>query len=300
MTASADGVFACPACRVSLASDGDKLECPGCGTTYPSANGIRMLAPAAGAGAHKEQQESYFDLHTEADWELVRPAGAPRFHEWLIREKFSRAIEPIGASLHGATVLVVCGGSGMDAEFLADAGAATITSDLSNATALRAADRARRSHAAFASIVADAEQLPFRDRSVDIVYVHDGLHHLEEPERGLQEMCRVAREAVVISEPARSAITRAAVKCGLAEDVEEAGNVVARLDPSSVAQFLRRQGFDVARCGRYAMLYRHRPGRPMRFLSSPVVFQLAVLAFRAANAIVGRFGNKLVVVGVRR
>jgi ubiquinone/menaquinone biosynthesis C-methylase UbiE len=44
--------------------------------------------------------------------------------------------------------------------------------------------------------VADAERLPFPDRSIDVVYVHDGLHHLARPEAGLAEMTRVARLAV--------------------------------------------------------------------------------------------------------
>ena len=269
--------------------------------SYPSVDGVAVLSPSRSGGeTHKAQQEAFFDTHPETRWEIERPAGAPRFHAWLLREKFRRATDGIGVSLPGATVLVICGGSGMDAEFLADEGALAITSDLALGTALRAAERARGSRATFLSIVADAERLPFQDRSVDIVYVHDGLHHLEEPGLGLAEMCRVARRGVVVSEPALSAITRLAVKCGLAEDVEEAGNVVARLQARHVAEFLRRQGFDVVRCARYAMLYRHRPGIPMRVLSARGVFPVAVLAYRIVNSVVGRFGNKLVVVGVRR
>ena len=299
MSPDTDHLLACPTCRTLLHSHEDELSCTTCGTTYPRVDGIPLLAPHAIDETHKAEQEAFFTDHADATWDLVRPAGAPRFHEWLIREKFRRATEDIGVFLEGTSMLVVCGGSGMDAEFLAAEGAVTVTSDLSYGTALRAAERARRGRAGFASIVGDAERLPFGERSFDFVYVHDGLHHLEDPQRGLEEMCRVARIGVLISEPARSAITRVAVKCGLAQDVEEAGNVVARLEPATVVRFLRLRGFEVVRCARYAMLYRHRPRLPMRILSAPVVFQAAVLAFRSLNAVFGRFGNKLVVVAVR-
>lgn len=260
-----------------------------------------MLASATSEeDAHKIQQGAFYDEHSDDGWEIERPAGAPRFHRWLLREKFRKAIKGVGLPLRNATVLVICGGSGMDAEFLASEGAVAITSDLALGTALRAAERARRSSTGFTSIVADAERLPFQDRSVDIVYVHDGLHHLEDPELGLAEMCRVARVGVMVSEPARASLTRLAVMCGIAQEIEDAGNVVARLETDRMRSFLGQQGFGVARCARYAMFYRHHPGLPTRVLSAPGLFEFAVVGFRIANAVLGRIGNKLVVVGVRR
>lgn len=50
----------------------------------------------------------------------------------------------------------------------------------------------------------DAENLPFPDESFDITFCSNLLHHLENPERTMQEMKRVAREYVIISEPNRS------------------------------------------------------------------------------------------------
>ena len=48
-------------------------------------------------------------------------------------------------------------------------------------------------------IVADIEHLPFTDRSFDVVLVHDGLHHLEQPRTGLTEMARVASHWVSVT-----------------------------------------------------------------------------------------------------
>ena len=96
-------------------------------------------------------------------------------------EKFRRSVKGVEDRLPGATLLTVCGGSGMDAEFLAQQGAVVIASDLSLGAAQRAVERGRRAGLPIEAVVADAEHLPFADRSVDIVYVHDGLHHLSDP-----------------------------------------------------------------------------------------------------------------------
>src|SRR5207249_11192752 len=110
-------------------------------------------------------------------------------------------------------------------------------------------------------IVADVEHLPFADRSVDLVYVHDGLHHLGDPSTGLKEMARVAAKAISVNEPARALATAASVRLGLALEREEAGNLVARLKPHEIQSMLIAQGFRIVCAQRYAMYYRHHPGR---------------------------------------
>lgn len=188
----------------------------------------------------------------------------------------------------------------MDAELLVGAGASVITSDLSLGAARRAQERTRRHGVDFDAIVAEVERLPFADCSVDIAYVHDGLHHIEDPLAGLREMARVARKAVCVTEPADALVTSFAVKVGFALEREEAGNRVARLQLADVSRALEAEGFRVTRAKRYGMFYRHEPGPAMRALSRPVLFPLAMICFRLLNAAVGRFGNKLAVQAVRR
>ena len=118
---------------------------------------------------------------------------------------------------------------------------------------------------------------------------------------GLAEMTRVARSAVSVSEPARAAITALAARAGLALEREESGNSVARLDAETVEAELETGGFRVLQSRRYAMYYRHEPGRVVRLLSrNPGLFTVGTTSFRVANALTGRFGNKLAVVAVRR
>jgi hypothetical protein len=248
--------------------------------------------------SHKDRQAAHFDREMAGEFETTRPHGTVRLYEWLLREKFRRAVAPLGVRLDGTTALVVCGGSGMDAEFLHERGAAVITSDISIGAARRARERSRRAGLGLLSIVADVERLPLPDGAVDLAYVHDGLHHLERPELGMGEMARVGR-AVSITEPARAAGTQIAVKLGLALNKEESGNVVARLNPADVSAELEKLGFRTLARGRYLMYYRHEPGRVFGLLSRPGVFALARTSWRAGNAVFGRWGNKMTVVARR-
>jgi SAM-dependent methyltransferase len=250
---------------------------------------------------YKNKQTKHFDHEVAPEFEIMRPHGTPNLYRWLLEEKFRRGTAGVASSLNGngATALVVCGGSGMDAEFLTSTGAQVITSDISIGAAKRARQRADRYGLPIMAIVADVERLPFRDRAVGLAYVHDGLHHLADPATGLREMTRVAAKAISINEPARAAATTAAVRLGLAVDREEAGNLVVRLTPGDIEVMLTTQGFRVVCAQRYAMYYRHEPGRLFALLSSRVCFPVARIAFQILNRIAGRLGNKLTVQAVR-
>lgn len=305
-------LLACPVCGGALAFatvPPDRLACVSCGVEYSSHLEIPILLPPelqtpAGANPtvpeHKAGQVAFFDQDPADDFGVTRPRGAPALYGWLLEEKFRRSVLGLEGLLPGATALTVCGGSGLDAEFLARAGARVILSDISLGVVLQARERALRYGLEIALLVADAEALPFRDASIDLVYVHDGLHHLERPAEGLAEMARVARRAVSVTEPAAAAVTNAAVRIGAAEVVEEAGNRVRRLTLDEIESELSARGFRALRPHRYAMYYRHWPGKGVRALSAPLLFPVAKTAFRAVNRTVGRFGNKLAVQAVRR
>ena len=302
-----------------LHAEGDRYDCSACGRTYPVADGTPIFVEEGAAqhdeldhlqrdrehrhassnDAHKAAQTAFFDRTDLAEFEIERPVGSPGLYRFFLTEKFRRSLEPFNGRLDGWTALAVCGGSGMDAEFLASAGATVISSDLSLGAAQRVRARADRHGVAITPIVADVEHLPFVDRSIDLVYVHDGLHHLENPVAGIAEMARVARRAVCINEPARAVATAISVRLGLSLDREEAGNKVARLETASTTSALEATGFHIVRADRYAMYYHHVPGRLTELLSRPMVLPLAIAWWRLANRLVGRFGNKLTVVALR-
>jgi uncharacterized protein YbaR (Trm112 family) len=299
-------LLACPACHHDLTWSRSECRCAGCGRAYHIDDGIPVLLLDDEAAQHdelehfhgheqKREQAAYFDRDEAAEFEVNRPHGTPELYAWLLAEKFRRSIVAVRQMLPGATVLAVCAGSGMDAEFLAAAGARVISSDISLGAARRARQRAQRYGLELVPIVADIEHLPFAARAVDLVYVHDGLHHLERPFSGLIEMARVAARAVSITEPAEAAVTRVAIKLGLSLEREEAGNRVARLTLEAIESALRAAGFRTLHGERYGMYYKHAPGAVFRQLSRPPVLPLVKGAYWAVNAVAGGLGNKLTV-----
>lgn len=289
------GALRCPRCGSELLGDAQMLTCGGCGETYEVVDGVPRIV--AGISAQSRDQASWFDENEDAEWEIERPAGGTRLYRWQIEEKLRRSLA--GLSGVTGTGLVVCGGSGMEAEYLARRGFAVVTADISAGAASRAAERGRRHGAEIVPVVADAARLPFADRSFDLVYVHDGLHHLDDPFAALAEMARVARRAVSVNEPADAAVTQLAARVGLAELVEEAGNRVERLSIHATSSALAQHGFRVVHARRYALLYRHTPGAASRVLSMSAVFPTARRALRAAALVAGPVGNKLTVQAVR-
>jgi SAM-dependent methyltransferase len=294
--------FACPVCNASGRLSDGGLVC-GAGHFFAFDDGIPVLLldDAGAPDAHKRQQAEYFDTGASEAWEVERPRGGPQFHAWLLGEKFRRSIRGITSLLEGSSVLTVCGGSGMDGELLARAGSATVVvADISPEAAKRVVERSKRHHVELVPIVADVERLPFSDRSFDVVYVHDGLHHLEDPIRGLAEMMRVARRAISLTEPAIALATRIGVKFGWAATVEEAGNEVKRLRIRDVTRALSAAGFGIVVAERYGMYYAHAPGRASRLLSEEPLFTIARSVLTAANGVAGdAIGNKMTIQAVR-
>jgi ubiquinone/menaquinone biosynthesis C-methylase UbiE/uncharacterized protein YbaR (Trm112 family) len=300
--------LACPDCSdpgLTPASGG--LECSACGARYPVVDGrIPVLAADGRAGRYGEaaetrtaRQVAFFDHEAKPEYEVMRPHGVPVVFGSLLVEKLRRGVQGLEACLPGGTALTVCGGSGMDAEYLARRGARVACADLSLGAARRADHRARRFGLELAPMVADAQRLPCGDRSFDLVYVHDGLHHLEDPLGAISEMARVASRGVSVNEPAEARLTAVAVRIGLAQNEEEAGNVVRRLRPEEVAEVVRSRGFEPLVAERYAMLYRHEAGPLYRLLSRPAVSGVALSALRAGDRLLGRVGNKLSVRAIR-
>lgn len=294
-------LLVCPRCHGDLEWRPRELHCRACSGVYAVEDGIAILrsADSGDTAAHKEQQASFFDA-ADPEFEITRPHGSPWLYRWLLGEKFRRSLSGLHSLPEQPTAVAVCGGSGMDAEFVARTGASVVSVDISLGAARRARERAERFGLDVLPVVADIEALPFRDCSVDLAYVHDGLHHLVSPPAGLREMARVARTAVSVNEPARAAATRAAIRIGLSVETEEAGNRVERVDPDSVVLALEQDGFSVVRCERYAMVYRHEPGRAARVLSLPPLRAPTRATLALFNRLLGRLGNKLTVQAVRR
>jgi len=253
------------------------------------------------ADAIKASQAAYYDHQVEdPEFEINRPHGESRLYSYLMDFKFNRVINLLGQSLHGSKVLVVCCGSGMDAEYLARRGARVIAMDISSGCLARARVRAGRYGVDYMLVKGDAENLPFRDSSFDYAFVHDGLHHLPEPERAIREMARVAQRGILITEPADANVTKLLIRSRVMKPYEEAGNYVIRFDARRLEPLCRDLGFDHISSSRYLVKYGHPPGRWWRRLDAAPLFNLSRVAFWVLGVkLFGRWGNKMAFVAER-
>ena len=110
----------------------------------------------------KAAQAAYYDHEVEnLEFEINRPHGESRLYRYLMGFKFAKLTALLAAKLGGADVLVVCCGSGMDAEYVVHAGGKVVALDISFGCLSRARTRAERYGLDYALIRADAENLPF-------------------------------------------------------------------------------------------------------------------------------------------
>ena len=245
----------------------------------------------------RARQIAFYAL-LDAEDEIERPRHYPRFVRFLLEEKLRRSLALL-EQVTSIDALCVCGGSGMDAEWLARLGIRPTILDLSPEALARARVRARRHGFQVTLVRGDAARLPFSDGSYGLALVHDGLHHLDVPYRAIDEMVRVARHELVVMEPSRAALTRLAVAVGLAADVEPAGNVVRRLSASRCRARLQASGWRHVRSARDFVYYQRWTFGIYRLANRAPVFPAFVLLYRLLNLAVGRWGNSLKVVARR-
>lgn len=124
-------------------------------------------------------------------------------------------------------VLVVCGGK-RDRDVLFENGFTDVT--VTNVdTEMRAElDPFKWEHQ-------DVEHLTYEDGAFDVVMVNDGLHHCYSPHRGLLQMYRAARRAVLVFENRDSLALNVAKKLGMTEDYEVEAVTFSGYDSGGVA-----------------------------------------------------------------
>ena len=257
---------------------------------------IRVMADST-----KASQADYYDHGVEdPEFEINRPHGESRFYRYLMDFKYRRVLQLLGKPVSGKKVLVVCCGSGMDAEYLVRSGASVVAVDISHGCLERARLRASRYHLQYELVRADAETLPFCDGAFEYGFVHDGLHHLSSPDRALAELARVATRGLLVSEPANANVTNFLIRLNLVKRYEDAGNYVMRLEPKQLESLCQSLGFDRTASSRYLVKYGHPPGRWWRLLDREPLFGMTRAIFNLFGvAAFGRWGNKLAFVAER-
>jgi SAM-dependent methyltransferase len=128
---------------------------------------------------------------------------------------FGRHMAPCG--IDPAESVLVVGGSAEDARMMVGLGFSDLT-----VTNLAPSVPTWEDLPGVKLEAADAEDIPLPDRSFDMVFVHESLHHCRSPHRALCEMARVARRHVVMLEPNESRLMSALTRLGLSSPYETA------------------------------------------------------------------------------
>jgi ubiquinone/menaquinone biosynthesis C-methylase UbiE len=197
------------------------------------------------------------------------------------------------------SVLVICAGLGGEGTFFVNRGCGTVfVADFS----LNAMAKATESPG-LVPLVGDAEQLPVGDRSVDLVVVQDGLHHLRRPTVGFTEMLRVARRGVLMVEPHTGAIATAlGTRWEQGVTAPDVVNFVFRWDRELVEQVLRSYLLKEPVAVRPLQLWDHR--RSVGALAERVPaararLPVAKVVYGVLQRVAGGLGNQMVAVIVR-
>lgn len=89
-------------------------------------------------------------------------------------------------------------------------------------------------------IVSNNQMLSFKDNSIDYVIVGTCLHHLKEPVRGLYELLRITKYALIVNEPNDTWLTRFFERLGWAQEYEiEHRNYVYRFRKREVEKICK-------------------------------------------------------------
>jgi SAM-dependent methyltransferase len=182
---SAFALLACPACAGAL--DG-ALRCAGCGTSWPTPDGIARLRQDADA-----RTENVRAFYNAAPFPGYPPNDSL---SWLRaragRSAFARLLDD---SIPGDARIVEVGcGTGQTSLYLARADRQVVALDLSReALKLGAAAARRYGIDSIAFVEADLNRLPLRDGVFDVVYSSGVLHHTPDPRAAFARIARAVR-----------------------------------------------------------------------------------------------------------
>lgn len=193
----------CPACGgTELAVEADRLACA-CGARHPVDRG-RMVAalfgPASASAPKADIAKWWGDLYeqiyapTDRKLDAASLAAMLDDTEDLFEKRELLPAVEMPAHLHGQSVLEIGPGGGAHSCLFKRRGASVtavdITPERAVSTALKLSLTPGGEGRAYNG---DAENLPFRDASFDIVYSNGVLHHSEDTDKTIAEVFRVLK-----------------------------------------------------------------------------------------------------------
>ncbi len=179
----------CPVCKTSFGSEvpHGTFSCASCGETYRSQHGIPVLIAASFLDSFKQTEQHFHDELSES-----ASKGTVRGRNSAFHEHFER---PMMALPEGSAVAEIACGTRADGIEIAMSGKYVTSIDLSPDAVFHARELSERADAAsrMRFIAADAEHLPFADKSFNATFVAASFHHFPHQIQALKEMKRVTK-----------------------------------------------------------------------------------------------------------
>jgi SAM-dependent methyltransferase len=169
-------------------------RCAACGRTLRRDDGVLDLLPAGGATGEQEYYDRYYG-DDGPEGEELDPTALRRLWNSLYYPANSLVLDRVG-DVRGKTVLLLGNGeSPKELWFLTDEPRLLVLSDLSPEAVrtMRTRYRLAEHEPTLVCAAIDAQQLPFDDESIDVVYAYAAVHHLPDVDRFIREAARVLR-----------------------------------------------------------------------------------------------------------
>ena len=202
----AASILRCPACRAAkLRVAGSGLTCESCGAIFsadPQTGVIAFSAAHADGAVKSDIQKWWGDLYAQVYRDYDRTLAAETLDADLDdldamfrRRRHIAAVEMGALDLAGKRVLEIGSGAGAHSCLFKRRGADLTAIDLTPARALSTARKLAlaRGPGPARAYQADAEGLPFRDETFDIVYSNGVLHHSKDTNACVAEVRRVLK-----------------------------------------------------------------------------------------------------------
>ncbi len=221
----------CPrCCAVNWSPADDGMTCGRCGFFAATKGRMISLLPDHLSANNAREADAYGTEAEPMDPELYeflinKPYNYPKIaqDEYMAGAKLLRQMAAdLGPS---PSILFVFGGGGMEAHLAGLLGPNVVLADISSSL-LELAEK-RYDHYKVAQpgafVTCDAEKLPFRSGSFDLVVGYEGIHHCLVPQAALQEIWRVSRKRTFIVDNLECALTRFMHFFGRSSMVETSG-----------------------------------------------------------------------------
>jgi len=264
--------LACGSGRLdAIGASGDSIEqgslrCAQCGKDYHVKEGIPIFLDDQLSTSSEEvhfatlnqdsqqkvkQREWHDRACMEQDFEYVKfPYRSSALYASLIYYEL-REVEDLLSNAPYQRIANLCCGHGFELEFLSQLGHSILATDISWNSLRKTRLKGRELGMNVEALCCDAENLPLKDNSFDLVLTHHSFHHLPVPIRGLEEMARVSRYRLALFEPAKGIMRTVVTKLGVKPETEESGNFVYEFGREEIENFCVRHNLILRRFYKY-------------------------------------------------